>query len=166
MLFRRALMRRFCPTLIGVLSIVLYSGGKHALALPPGFIEDTVVGGLNYAVGLTFAGDGRMFVWEKGGKVWLYQNGTVSSTPLIDLSVEVTTWQDHGLLGFALDPDFNNNGYIYLLYAVDWGYLVSQENANGQSYPAYQPGSECTYQGCIHDTIGRLTRYQIGRAHV
>jgi glucose/arabinose dehydrogenase len=160
MLLQTAMRRRSGLGLVGAILIWLFLCDGHALALPPRFIEETVVSGLNYAVGLTFASDGRMFVWEKAGKVWLYQNGVPFNAPLIDLSSEVTTWHDHGLLGFALDPNFNNNGYIYLLYAVDWGYLVSQENENGQIYPYGDPVECPAPGGCIHDTIGRLIRYR------
>ncbi|HUN80192.1 MAG TPA: hypothetical protein VMV81_01660, partial [Phycisphaerae bacterium] len=52
-----------------------------AAALPPGFVESTAVTGLNQAVGLTFAPDGRMFIWEKAGKVWIYQDGALLLTP-------------------------------------------------------------------------------------
>ena len=36
---------------------------------------------------------------------------------------EVGAWGDHGMLGFALDPNFRVNGYIYVLYVVDRYYL-------------------------------------------
>jgi glucose/arabinose dehydrogenase len=160
MLLRTALRRRSSIGLVGAVLIGLFFCDRRALALPAGFIEETVVTGLNVAVGVTFADDGRMFVWEKAGKVWLNQIGAPTGTLLIDLSTEVSTWHDHGLLGFALDRDFNNNGYIYLLYAVDWGYLVSQENENGQVYPYGDPVECPAPGGCVHDTIGRLTRYQ------
>ena len=33
-----------------------------------------------------------------------------------------------GLVGFALHPDFLTNGYIYLLYDVDYDYLTQFAN--------------------------------------
>ena len=33
------------------------------------FVEETIGGTWNEAVGLTFGGDGQMFVWERGGRV-------------------------------------------------------------------------------------------------
>ena len=69
------------------------------------FIEETIGGTWNEAVGLTFSSDGQMFVWERAGRVWPVENGIKQSQPLIDLSPEVGSWHDHGLMGFALHPD-------------------------------------------------------------
>jgi 2-polyprenyl-6-methoxyphenol hydroxylase-like FAD-dependent oxidoreductase len=77
-----------------------------AASLPTGFRETAVGSGWNEVVGLTFAADGRMYVWERGGKVWLVENGVKSATPFIDLREEVGGWRDFGLLGFAFDPRF------------------------------------------------------------
>ncbi len=54
----------------------------------------------------------------------MVENGVRWPTPLIDLSEEVGDWRDYGLLGFALDPNFYVNGYIYLLYVVDYHHLL------------------------------------------
>jgi hypothetical protein len=72
---------------------------------------------------MTFSKDGnQMFVWERGGKVWVVENGVKSL--LLDISPEVGAWHDHGLLGFALDPRFEINGYFYVLYLVDRHHLL------------------------------------------
>ena len=52
-------------------------------------------------------------------------------------------------VGFALDPAFRVNGYIYLLYAVDRHYLLYFGT------PSYNPNAN-EYNNA---TIGRLTRY-------
>ncbi len=77
------------------------------------------------------------------------ENGVKSAAPLIDISQEVGDWRDYGLLGFALDPDFYSNGYIYLLYVVDYHHLQFFGTPN------YDPAEDLYFQ----DTIGRLTRY-------
>jgi glucose/arabinose dehydrogenase len=120
-----------------------------ALALPPDFIDRPLDADFDQAVGLRFAPDGRIFVWEKGGKVWTVEDGVKSAQALIDLSEEVGNWRDHGLLGFALDPNFYANGYIYLLYVVDY------HHARYFGTPQYDPHADVYF----HDTIGRLTRY-------
>lgn len=122
--------------------------------LPPGFISQTVIADWDLATGVTFAPDGRGFVWEKGGRVWLVEDGVKSAQPLIDIHDEVGNWRDYGLLGFAIDPDFYNNGYIYLLYVVDYYHLTHF----GQ--PDYDPDADEYF----HDTIGRLTRYTCNAA--
>jgi glucose/arabinose dehydrogenase len=107
------------------------------------------VDGLNQAVGITFASDGRGFLWEKAGIVRVLENGQVLPTPLIDISDEVGNWRDLGLVGLCLDPDFATNGHIYLWYVVDYYHLMHAGE------PGYDPNQSTLY----HDTIGRLTRY-------
>jgi glucose/arabinose dehydrogenase/PKD repeat protein len=116
---------------------------------PDGFSDQLVSDGWLQPNGLTFDENGRMYVWEKAGKVWLVENGQKLADPLIDLSEEVGNWGDHGLLGFALHPDFLNNGYFYLLYAVDRHHLLHYGTS------AYNPATTITEQA----SIARLTRY-------
>src|SRR5437667_11946289 len=56
---------------------------------------------------------------------------------------------NHGMLGFALDPNFRVNGYIYVLYVVDRYYLLHFGDLN------YDP----TANDYNSATSGRLTRY-------
>lgn len=128
---------------------LLASFASEASAVPPGLVDEPVITGFTEPVGLTFSPDGRMFVWEKAGKVWIVEDGV--KTLLLDISDEVLNWWDHGLLGFALDPDFNDNGYIYLLYPVDFAYLLA--NGDPQGTNPFSPVD------AMHDTIGRLVRY-------
>ncbi len=118
-------------------------------SLPSGFIEQTVGSGWNEAVGLTFAADGRMFVWERGGLVWSVTNGVKSAQPFLDIQEEVANWGDFGLLGFCLDPDFATNGRVYLMYAVDHHYLTKVGTSN------YDANVSEEFVG----SIGRITRY-------
>ena len=91
--------------------------------MPPGFTESIIAGPWADAVGLAFENNGRMYVWERTGRVWFQEPGE-SPSLLLDISEEVGAWEDHGMLGFALDPDFRTNGYIYLFYVVDRYYLL------------------------------------------
>ena|GEM_PF-280925 len=72
-------------------------------------------------VGVTFAPDGRMFIWQKNGIVRIYKDGALLGQPFIDISSKVNNFHDRGLLGFALDPDFATNGYAYLFYTYEDG---------------------------------------------
>src|SRR6266850_8211139 len=121
-------IRWFAVVACGLLS----AGTHHALSaatVPPGFTETVVAGpsGGNWteAVGLTFDSTGRIVVWERPGRVWFKDPGDATFSPLLDIREEVGDWQDHGFLGFALDPNFRVNGYIYLLYVVDRHYLLN-----------------------------------------
>ncbi|HKR03441.1 MAG TPA: PKD domain-containing protein [Bacteroidia bacterium] len=130
--------------------VLLNCFGAHA-QLPPGFSFVNVSTGWNEVEGFAWDSNGQQYVWEKGGKVWIVDtNGVKLSTPLIDISEEVGNWRDHGLNGFALDPNFLSNGYFYLFYTVDRHYLMNYGTAN------YNASVNEYYDA----TIVRVTRYQ------
>jgi glucose/arabinose dehydrogenase len=88
----------------------------------PGFTAETVVTLPPYqAVGVTFAPDGRLFVWQKNGQVRIVKNGALLSQPFFTLGNKVNIAGDRGLIGLALDPGFASNGYVYLLYVYEGG---------------------------------------------
>lgn len=118
-------------------------------AQPSGFVEEEIGSGWQSPVGATFAADGRMFVWDKAGRVWIVENDQRLPTPLIDLSDEVGNWRDYGMLGFALHPNFLSNGYIYCYYVVDHHHLAEFGT------PGYNPFANEYFQA----SIGRITRY-------
>ena len=77
-----------------------------------------VAEGLHVPSDLAFAADGSLFVAERGGAVRLIRDGVLVETPALDLSPEMTR-NEGGLLAIALDPKFEENGWMYTLYAVD-----------------------------------------------
>jgi glucose/arabinose dehydrogenase/chitodextrinase len=70
-------------------------------------------------VGMAFAPDGRLFVWQKNGVVRVIKNGQLLPTPFIDLSAKVNTFDDRGFWGLAFDPQFASNGRIYMTYTFE-----------------------------------------------
>jgi glucose/arabinose dehydrogenase len=107
---------------IAVIAVVTLGGGGGADAqpdLPPGFVSEVVASGLLKPVAVAFSGDGRVFVAEQRGIVWVIEDGETLAPPFIDLRPEVNGQNDHGLLGLALDPQFLTNRHVYLLYSVD-----------------------------------------------
>ncbi len=123
--------------------------GGFLATLPPDFYDAPVSDDWVSPVGLTFDDNGRLYIWDKIGLVYLVEDGVRLPEPLIDISDEVNQGSTHGLLGFALDPDFLSNGFIYLLYAVDKHHLLFFGT------PEYDPTANNYYDS----TIGRLTRY-------
>lgn len=60
---------------------------------------------------------GRLLIVERTGKIRLLFNGQVQSDAFLDISSLITSnGTEQGLLGLALDPDFNNNGFFYVNY--------------------------------------------------
>ncbi len=124
---------------IAAASGLMLTAGAFGVTLPPGFGWVTVASGFADPVGIAFADDGRMFVAEQRGIVWVVENGR-APVQFIDLQAEVQGVWDRGLLGIALDPGFLANRHVYLLYTVD---------------PVFGKPNEDPFQG----TFSRLTRY-------
>ncbi len=146
-----------------VLAGALLAVSTAAQALPAGFVEQEIPGPWSGAAGLEWGPDGLLYVVERGGKVWIVENGVKQPTPFIDIASEVGGWRDYGLLGFALHPNFAQNGYVYLYYVVDHYDLrmcnAARDNATCQP-PTYNPATDEYFQ----PTIGRITRYQANPA--
>ncbi|MEO1449076.1 MAG: PQQ-dependent sugar dehydrogenase, partial [Bacteroidota bacterium] len=99
--------------------------------------------------GFDFDDNGRMYIWEKRGKIWIVEEGEEAPILFLDIEEEVANIGDNGLMGFTRHPDFAQNGYIYVLYAVDRYHL------DNFGTPNYNP----VQNRFGHATIGRLTRY-------
>lgn len=108
-------MTRYCYILLFLsLSVSLFA---HDHTLPPGFfMEQEYVSGLNRPTDIKIAPDGRLFVTEKKGTVRIVENGVLLDQPFY--SVNTQTVNERGLGGILLDPDFDNNGYVYLYYTL------------------------------------------------
>ena len=132
------------------LASILLNLTSVCAAPPEGFSREFLVGDWGEIIGMTPTGDGRYIAWERTGIVWLVGNdGTMSMEPMLDIREEVGAWRDHGLLGFARDPDFLTNGYIYLMYVVDRHHLLNFGT------PAYDSQTN-EYNAA---SIARITRY-------
>ncbi len=151
------LMKKY---LVCVLLLVACYTNIEAQTLPTNWSSQQVLPvstrDFDAGVGLTFTPDGqKMFIWTISGIVYICTwDGSAyvrQTTPVLDISQEVAGYRDHGLLGFALDPNFNSNGFIYLLYVVDRHHLEFFGTSQ------YNPGTNTEYAA----TIGRITRYKI-----
>src|ERR1700760_236009 len=101
--------------------LMLFGAGRAQATVPAGFNDETVLGGLSNPTMVRFAPDGRVFVAEKGGKILVFEN-LQDETPEVfaNLSKPVYDFEDHGLLGIALDPQFDlGRPFVYALYAFN-----------------------------------------------
>src|SRR3954447_8247217 len=79
------------------------------------FKIETLTENIPQPMELELAPDGRIFFNEIGGKLKIYkpQNHEV----VLSGSIPVFPEQENGFLGFALDPAFEKNHWIYLYYS-------------------------------------------------
>jgi len=61
------------------------------------------------------AGDTRIFTLNKSGIIGVTDTATNTTTVFSDLSADVVTSGEHGLLGITFDPDYQTNGWYYVL---------------------------------------------------
>jgi len=70
-------------------------------------------------VSMAFAPDGRLFFTEKNtGKIKVMKDGMVLETPFVKIS-DLHVSSEQGMLGLALDPDFEQNHFVYLYYTSE-----------------------------------------------
>ncbi len=74
-----------------------------------------------------FLPDGRLIFTERGGRVSILDNGTAKTVG----TITVTQMSESGLLGIAVDPEFNQNKFIYLYYTSQNGNKISRFTLNG-----------------------------------
>ncbi len=91
-----------------------------AATLPPGFVDEVVVGGLTDPVGMKWMPDGRLLIVEQDGVVKLADPvGGAATTVVLNINAEVNSWNDRGSLGIELHPDFPNDPALFVLFTHD-----------------------------------------------
>lgn len=104
--------------LLLVLPLLLTPLAMAVPATPPAderYSVEVLATGMPQPMELERAPDGRIFFVEIGGRLRLWKPET--RTVVEAGTIEVTTEQENGLLGFALDPQFAQNQWIYLYYS-------------------------------------------------
>jgi glucose/arabinose dehydrogenase len=77
-----------------------------------------IVSGLNFPVYLAAppADLGRLFIVENGGLIRIMKDGALLPTPFLDISGQVSTGFEQGLLGLAFDPGYAATGRFFVHY--------------------------------------------------
>ena len=116
-----------------------------------------------FAVAARFAPDGRIYVAFKEGVVRMYDApGDTTAVTTLDIRQDVHDFHDRGLLGLALDPQFDSGRpYIYVLYTYDFDPFSTTFPRWGDTCPT-PPGE--TADGCV--VSARLARYTVGAGGV
>ncbi len=84
------------------------------IVLPNAFAEinvETILDNLKNPWELEFAPDGTIFFTERDGKLWIIDN---KSTLHLVAEFPASNTSEGGLLGLVLDPDYENNHFLYL----------------------------------------------------
>ena len=82
---------------------------------PSRFEVNVLASGLKQPMQMAVAADGTVFFIELEGKLKSLDPKTHS---VVDVGeVKITTAQENGLIGMALDPSFTTNKWVYLQYS-------------------------------------------------
>jgi glucose/arabinose dehydrogenase len=127
-------------------------------ALATGFSSSVIFAGLDHPSAVRFASDGSVWVILKTGKILRYSNITTTTpTVFADLSAEVNSYWDRGLMGLALSPTFPADPSVYVLYTYDYNpvhdYMPSAPSQWNDNCPS-PPGA--LTDGC--PILGRLAK--------
>lgn len=88
---------------------------------------ETLAEGLDSPWELAFLPDGRALITERPGRVRrLERDRTLADVPVSDAG-------EGGLLGLAVDPEFEDNGFVYLYRTVESGNEVARYRMDGNS---------------------------------
>jgi glucose/arabinose dehydrogenase len=95
-------------------------------ALFPTIALTPALTGLTNPVFVTSANDGsdRLFVVEQPGRIRIAQNGTLVTTPFLDIRDRVLTGGEQGLLSIAFPPGYTEKQHFYVYYTNRAGNLV------------------------------------------
>jgi glucose/arabinose dehydrogenase len=102
------------------------------------------VGGLTRPLYVTHAGDGsgRLFVVERDGTIRISKDGTLNAVPFLDISSQVSTNSEQGLLSVAFPPEYATHGFFVVYYTDNAGDTVVARYQTSADPDVADPDSE------------------------
>lgn len=89
------------------------------------FELEVFANGLSSPIGIAHAGDDRLFVVQQGGQIRIVNDdGSVNTTPFLNISSIISSGGERGLLGLAFDPNYETNGRFFVNYTNTGGDTV------------------------------------------
>ena len=156
-------MRRFILTTLVALLLFAYRPVQANYVFPafPGLPA------FSSPIGVEDPMDGtdRLFVLERAGRIYEFQNDpTVKTRSLfLDISADVVTTFEGGLLGLAFHPQYESNGFFYVVFtaANPTRTVLARFTASASDPNVADPASkliilELPKQGLLHNA-GRVT---------
>ena len=64
------------------------------------------------------------YIVEQGGRIRVVRNGVLQTASFLDLSADITSGGERGLLGLALSPDYETSGRFYVNFTNPAGHTV------------------------------------------
>ena len=110
----RSISRALAVAAVATLAPAGAASAQAPEAVDPNLGVRTAASGLSQPISMAFIGDDDMLVLEKGtGQVKRVVDGNVVD---VVLDLAVNSFSERGLLGIALHPQFDVNGFVYLFW--------------------------------------------------
>lgn len=74
---------------------------------------------------IDISNDGKLYFTERSGSIKVIEDGKLNPQPLITFSSPFVSQGEGGLMGIALDPNFEQNHYIYVMHSYIEGNKVN-----------------------------------------
>ena len=126
-------------------------GGRAELARTRGNPQvETVATGLEAPWEIAFLPDGRALITERPGRVRVLSRGLrLRAEPVAE--IDVAAVDEAGLLGIAVDPDFDRNDFVYLYRTAENGNQVVRYRFTGDRLEDETVLVDGITAGAIHD---------------
>jgi glucose/arabinose dehydrogenase len=121
---------RFITALCLIIGLFALSGcrtsapaARGGMSREPEVSVERVVDGLQEPVSLVFLSETQWLVAERrSGRIRWIENGRLRAEPFATLLVPSPAgYHEYGLLGLAVDPNYETNGYVYAFHTVGTG---------------------------------------------
>lgn len=87
---------------------------KPPLPKTEGIVTEVIAENLVIPWSIDFLPDGRIIFTERGGRISIVDEGIITIA-----EIDVASVGEAGLLGMAVDPDFKENGFVYVYYTYE-----------------------------------------------
>jgi glucose/arabinose dehydrogenase len=93
----------------------------RAAAPPDGIKVEVVAEGLDTPWAIDFLPNGDMLFTERPGQLRIMKGGVLDDQPVATITRSTETGGEGGLMGLAVHPDFEDNGWIYMSFTESTG---------------------------------------------
>ncbi|HEY7216279.1 MAG TPA: PQQ-dependent sugar dehydrogenase, partial [Thermoanaerobaculia bacterium] len=108
--------------------ILISDPEPKSLFTPSGSVQgvslEEVASNLGSLIAVTNAGDGRLFLTLREGRVMIFENGALRPQPFLDIRGQTTTDGERGLLSTAFHPRYAETGFFFIDYTNTSGDTV------------------------------------------
>lgn len=82
---------------------------------------EVIAENLNVPWAIDISNDGKIYFTERPGSIRVIEDGKLNPQPLITFGAPFISQSEGGLMGLALDPNFSQNHYLYVMHSYQEG---------------------------------------------